>query len=391
MTDTDVLVQGAGMVGLTLALGLARSGFRVTVLDARRPPVWHGGDYRLRVSAVNPASRRLLAGLGAWEGIARARISPFHRIEAVDVSGGGRVGFDAAELGEPCLGHIVENELIQAVLAERVREAGVDVMAPVRLADWQLGEEAVRARLEDGRRLDARLLVGADGADSAVREVAGIAVRETGYGQRGLVAAVSTERPHGETARQRFLPGGPLAFLPLADGRCSIVWSLPQEQALELLDEDEDSFAAVLEDASGGMLGAVTGVGERGAFPLRRLHAERYVADRVALVGDAAHVIHPLAGQGANLGFMDAAALTQILSDARSRNRDPGGRAVLRRFERARRGENLMMQAAMDGFHHAFTSESEPVVRLRSLGFQLADSIGPLKHLFMRRAMGTRP
>ncbi|MBA1148489.1 FAD-dependent monooxygenase, partial [Ectothiorhodospiraceae bacterium WFHF3C12] len=231
---------------------------------------------------------------------------------------------------------------------------------------------------------------GADGAASTVRDLAGIDISTHDYGQLGVVATVATELAHGRVARQRFLPGGPVAFLPLADGRCSIVWSQPADEAPERLDLSEEAFRDALTAASGRFLGAVTDCGERAAFPLRRQHAARYVGDRVALVGDAAHVIHPLAGQGANLGFLDAAALVECLSAAREAGRDPGGAAVLRRYERWRKGDNLLMQNAMDGFHQLFGRTDAATVGLRSLGLSVADRLLPLKQRFMAHAMGER-
>lgn len=340
------------------------------------------------MSALNRHTEALLAGDGVWAAIAGARVSPFRAISVEDAAGGGRVHFDAAEVGEPHLGHIVENDLARAMLARACREAGVHFGIPGAVRGWQSGDDALELDLGEGRRLQAGLLVGADGAGSAVREQAGIGVSARGYGQRAVVAAVETAAAHHETARQRFLAGGPVAFLPLADGRSSIVWSLPEAEAEAVLALDDEPFLEVLNAAAGSLVGGVTGSGPRAAFPLQRLHAGRYIAERVALVGDAAHVIHPLAGQGANLGFRDAETLATEVAAARERGRDPGGTATLRRFERARRGDNLAVQAAMEAFHAVFTRGEAPVVALRSLGFNLTDRLPPLKHAFMRIAMG---
>jgi len=387
---TDIAIQGAGMVGLFAALRLARAGLAVTVLDAERPPVWRGrgGEYRTRVSALNRHTEGLLAEDGVWAAIAGARVSPFRAIVAEDAAGGGRVAFDAAEVGEPHLGHIVENDLVRAMLARACREAGVRFAIPGGVQRWQAGDEVLELDLGEGRRLQAGLLVGADGAGSVIREQAGIGVRGRGYGQRAVVAAVETGLAHEETARQRFLAGGPVAFLPLADGRCSIVWSLPEAEAEAVLALEDGPFLEVLNAAAGSLVGDVTASGPRAGFPLRRLHAERYIGERVALLGDAAHVIHPLAGQGANLGFRDAETLAAEVAAAHGRGRDPGGTGTLRRFERARRGDNLAVQAAMEAFHEAFTRGEQPLVALRSLGFNLTNRLPPLKHAFMRIAMG---
>lgn len=389
-TDADVVIQGAGMVGLILAAALARHGLRVMLLDNAELPQWQAEQYGRRVCAINLASERLLRGLGAWAALQRQRISPFRAIRVWDSLGGGQIAFDAADLGEPHLGHIIENELIRSVLQQSIMAVdGVQLRIPACIQRLEPGDEAVTLRLTDGRRLTAALVVGADGARSAIRELLGIPVRSASYSQKGIVAAIRTEIPHGEIARQWFLPGGPLAFLPLADGRCSIVWSLSVEEAQAQLALDEADFCEALTEGSAGMLGDVLEVGERGAFPLHRLHAVHYCTERAALVGDAAHVIHPLAGQGVNLGFQDAAVLANVVIDAKRRGRDIGGRLALRRYERARRGDNLLMEWSMEGFHQLFTRSLPPLVRLRSLGLGATDRIAPAKRFFMRRAIGS--
>ncbi|HET8701175.1 MAG TPA: UbiH/UbiF/VisC/COQ6 family ubiquinone biosynthesis hydroxylase [Nitrococcus sp.] len=388
--DADVAIQGAGMVGLALAAALARYGLRVVVLDNGQPPQWQPDRYARRVCALNRASEGLLRALGVWEALQRQRISPFRAIRVWDPLGGGQIGFDAADLGEPHLGHIVENELIRSVLQQAIMAGnGVEMRIPACIERLEPSDEVVTARLTDGSRLTAALVVGADGARSAIRGLLGIPVRFASYAQKGIVAAIRTEIPHGEVARQWFLPGGPLAFLPLADGRCSIVWSLPAAEAQARLALDEDAFCAAVMHGCAGTLGAVLEVGERGAFPLHRLHAARYCTERAVLIGDAAHVIHPLAGQGVNLGFQDAAALARVVIEARRRGRDIGGRLVLRRYERARRGDNLLMEWSMEGFHQLFTRSLPPVARLRSLGLGATDRIAPAKRFFMRRAIGS--
>lgn len=386
----DVIIQGAGMVGLLLARALAPLGLKIALLDAKPVQRWQGGEWQLRVIAVSTATERILRRLGVWESM--ARVSPFRAVQAWDAVGRGSVLFDSADIGEPHLGHIVENGLIQTVLYDRLlQDGGLTVSIPAAIETVQADAERVAVTLADGRRLEARLLVGADGANSRVRALCGIEVDQRGYGQSGLVGVIRTERPHGEVARQRFLPDGPLAFLPLADGRCSIVWSQPTEQAERRLALDEAAFCAELTAASARMLGEVQGCGPRAAFPLQRLHARRYIAPRVALIGDAAHVVHPLAGQGANLGFMDATVLAEEIERACRADRDIGGLGTLRRYERRRKGDNLLMQSAMDAFHHVFGSESPWLAVSRSLGFDLVDAAPPLKAFFMRRAMGAGP
>jgi 2-octaprenylphenol hydroxylase len=267
--------------------------------------------------------------------------------------------------------------------------AKVQWLRPARVLRFSVGPEQSDVFLEDGRRISARLLVGADGASSIVRTQADIAVEGRDYGQTAITCVVQTEIPHANTARQRFLASGPLAFLPLADQQaCSIVWSNSTERAVELMRLDEPAFQAALTDAFAAELGAVTGIGKRSAFPLARAHAKTYVLSRLALVGDAAHRIHPLAGQGANLGLLDAAALSEVLLDAVADRRDIGSLAVLRRYERWRRGENTVMMLAMDAFKDGFGSGVAPVRWMRNLGLDLVDRSLPLQRLIMRRAMG---
>lgn len=390
MNRYDVVVHGAGMVGLLFAAALAPSGLRIAVLDAQALPQWRRERMEARVSAVTVGSERMLRALEVWDQLAAARVSPFRVIEAWDAVGGGHVRFDSAAIGTPHLGHIVENVLIQQVLAQRLESwSNVNLLIPAAITALELSEETAGLVLEDGRRLQAQLVVAADGAASKLRGLAEIAVEERAYGQRGVVSSITTEHAHGEVARQRFLQGGPLALLPLADGRCSIVWSLPEAEAQAVLALDEAAFCAALTEASAGVLGEVRASEGRAAFPLRKLHAKRYCRERLALIGDAAHVVHPLAGQGANLGFLDAAALAEEVAATAARGRDIGSLATLRRYERGRRGDNLAMQLSMDVFDGVFRSTSPLVAAARSLGFGVANRLAPLNAFFMRQAMGT--
>lgn len=386
----DAIVVGGSNVGATLACALGQAGLRVAVIEPRQTPAaWSADSVDLRVYSITRASQRIFAALGAWEGMVSRGVSPFREMHVWDAGGRGAIHFDSTAIGEDTLGHIVEQRVIQAALHERLRELPtVELVCPAELDAIEHMPGAVTAVLADGRRLLAPLLVGADGVQSPVREMAGIATEVHEYLQRALVAPVATEHWHRETAWQRFLPGGPLAFLPLRDGRCSIVWSLPAEQADRYLALPESDFRRDLEEASERALGAITAVGERIAFPLRRMHARSYLAERIALVGDAAHVIHPLAGQGANLGLLDAATLAQVVIDAHADGRDIGDRRVLRRYERWRRGDNLAMMSAMDGFKYLFGNSLLPVRQVRSLGLRLVDGAGPLKSFLIRYAMG---
>jgi 2-octaprenylphenol hydroxylase len=391
MPHYDLVIAGGGMVGAALACALAAEGVSVALIEAREPPRdWPEGEIDNRVSALSRASQRILDRLGAWTPIIELGASPYRAMYVWDAGGSGHIRFDGAEVGEPDLGHIVENRVIQRALWERLEShPTADLFCPARLEAFELDDLRVRVTLNTGSVLQASLLVGADGRDSPVRERAGITTHGWDYDQHALVANVSHELPHEETAWQRFLTTGPLAFLPLADGRSSIVWSCPPEQARALLSQEEPEFCSALGEAFDHRLGRVLETGPRAVFPLRLQHAQRYVLPRLALVGDAAHAVHPLAGQGVNLGFLDAATLAEALLDARARGRDLGTLPTLRRYERARKGDNLAMLAAMDAFKRVFSNDILPLRLVRNAGLDLADRMAPVKRLFLRRALGT--
>ncbi len=391
----DVIVVGAGAVGGALALALARDGFDVALVEAREPAPWRADeDVDLRVVALAPDARDLLAGLGVWDGIADARIGPYRHMRVWDALAPGELHFDAAERGEAALGWIVENRLVQHALwralggdlpdgAGRIRRH-----CPASVVSLADTDDAVVATLDDGTRLEASVLVAAEGAGSPMRERLGIGFAGRDYGQRAVVAHVATERAHGQTAWQRFLPGGPLAFLPLADGRCSIVWSLPDGEATRVLALDEEAFRAELGCAFDFRLGPITATTARAAFPLRRRLAGRYLAGRCVLAGDAAHVVHPLAGQGMNLGLRDVACLRRVLVDSRSRGSDLGATHVLRRYERERRSDNTVSAHAFDTIERVFGLTSPPLAAVRGTALAAISRIAPLRHLLMDVAAG---
>ena len=385
----DVAIVGGGLVGLSLAAMLGGNGFKTALVEAREPQLtWAEGSIDLRVYAVSRVSQQLLEDAGAWRSIAPYACA-YHDMHVWDAGGSGEIHFDSAELGEPDLGHIVESRVIEKALFDVIQALPeVDQFCPANVVsiDESAGQQHVV--LEDGRSLLASLLIGADGKHSNIRDYAGIHARVSDYGQQALVAVVDTERGHDETAWQRFLPTGPLAFLPLRDGRSSIVWSAGSDEAQRLLSLDDASFCAELGEAFEYRLGNVLRCGERALFPLARLYAERYVAPGIALVGDASHVIHPLAGQGVNLGFKDVRELAAVLQDARHAGRDIGSLPVLRRYERARKGDNMATMLAMDGFKHLFGTSAPPVRWLRNAGLNIFDAATPVKNMIIRSAMG---
>jgi 2-octaprenylphenol hydroxylase len=309
-----------------------------------------------------------------------------------DATGDGNIHFDCAELAVPSLGHIIENHVIQSTLVERMQGFNnISYLAPVKAASLRVSSERAELQLEDGRQLNSKLIVGADGARSWVRETLGINTNGWAYGQKGVVCTVSTEHSHQDTCWQRFLPTGPLAFLPMTDNHSSIVWSTTEEQADELLQLDDESFMTRMTEALGDSpLGKVISTSRRAAFPLRRQHSEEYVRDRVVLVGDAAHTIHPLAGQGVNLGLLDAAALAETIGERLKKGRDIGRYSNLRKYERARKSDNLLMMASMDGFKRLFSNDNRLASVSRNLGLDITDRVIPLKHEIIHHAMGLK-
>lgn len=385
----DVVIVGGGMVGALLACALGDSSLKVAVIERQRAAVPMLADYELRVSALTLASRAMLDTLGAWPGIERRRYAEVSAMRVWDAQGAGEIHFDAAEIGERCLAYIVENSVIVAALHERLQQyTNVHVLSGVEIADLAMADVA-QIHLADGRRVHARLLVAADGADSDIRRRLAIDVRRLGMEQQAIVATVRTERPHEGVAHQAFLATGPLAFLPLPEAHsCSIVWSADSAHAESLLALDDTRFTAALQQAFGDGLGRVEAASARLAFPLMLAHAERYVVARAALIGDAAHTVHPLAGQGVNLGLLDAAVLAEVVLDAAAERRDIGTVHVLRRYERWRKGDNLAMIAATGGFKYLFGNDGPLLNRLRGAGLLATHALTPLKQMIIRRASG---
>lgn len=385
----DVAVVGGGMVGAAAALALARAGFSTALLEARAPTAWHVSDeVDLRVVGLAPSSLALLDDLGVWTSIRDARAGPYAHMHVWDAESGAAIDFDAASEGRDLLGYIVENNLVQWMLWHALEAAGVRRLCPAEVKGFEAREDRIQLQLADGEALAARLLVAADGAASPLRQLAGIGTRGRDYAQQAVVAHVRTERPHENTAWQRFLSSGPLALLPLADGRSSLVWSLPEAAAQRVLALDDQAFLDELGIASDFRLGRIIGSTKRAAFPLKLQLAERYQADRFVLLGDAAHAVHPLAGQGVNLGLRDVAELRDTLVAARIAGRDIGAAHVLRRYARRRRSADTLDALGFDALARIYAWQSPALVAARGFGVRLLDHFVPLKRRLSEHAAG---
>ncbi|WP_111493998.1 FAD-dependent oxidoreductase [Marinobacter bohaiensis] len=397
----DILVVGGGMTGAAAALGLARQGWQVALVESQPRLVWSealapadGVDaFEPRVSALALASQRLLSELGVWPAVTARRHCPYAHMDVWDGDGTGRIRFEAAELGVSALGAIVENRILVQALMAAVMDSDIELIDGVTVSGWWEQGHERGIRLDDGRHLQAALVVAADGPNSRLRQWTGLPTREWDYDQQGIVCTVRTTQSHDHTAWQRFTPTGPLAFLPLAneaEERCysSIVWSQDTAEARRLMALDDAAFAAELEVAIERRLGAVEQVSRRHAFPLRQRHAKDYVRPGLVLIGDAAHTIHPLAGQGVNLGYGDVRALLDELGRARDTGLPADEPLVLSRYQRRRKGENLAMMAAMEGFKQLFARDELPLRWMRNAGMRWLDEAGPLKNRLAAQAMG---
>lgn len=391
MQSVDVAIVGGGMVGLAVACGLQGSGLRVAVLEQSAPR--SGAEDTpagLRVSAINAASEKLLSHLGVWETILRGHASSYHGMEVWERDSFGRIAFDDKTSGYSHLGHIVENESIRRALWQRAGECrDVTLMAPAHIQQLARGENDAFVSLTDGTMLTARLVVGADGANSWLRRQADIPLTSWDYRHHALVATVRTERPHDAVARQVFYADGVLAFLPLNDGHLSsIVWSLTPAEAARVAQLPAADFNRELAVAFDTRLGVCTLESERLCFPLTGRYARQFAGHRLALTGDAAHTIHPLAGQGVNLGFMDAAELIAELRRLHKEGKDIGEYLYLRRYERNRKHSAALMLAGMQGFRELFAGDNPAKKLVRDLGLTLADSLPGVKPRLLRQAMG---
>ena len=391
MQSVDVAIVGGGMVGLAVACGLQGSGLRVAVLEQREPqPLAADAAPALRVSAINAASEKLLTRLGVWSDIVARRASCYHGMEVWDKDSFGRIEFDDQSMGYSHLGHIVENTVIHYALWQKAQQSSdITLMAPAELQQVAWGENEAFLTLKDGAMLTARLVIGADGANSWLRNKADIPLTFWDYRHHALVATIRTEEAHGAVARQAFHGEGILAFLPLSDPHlCSIVWSLAPQEAGRMQQASDEQFNQALNIAFDNRLGLCRVESERQVFPLTGRYARQFAAHRLALVGDAAHTIHPLAGQGVNLGFMDAAELVDELKRLHRQGKDIGQYLYLRRYERSRKHSAALMLAGMQGFRELFAGTHPAKKLLRDMGLKLADTLPGVKPQLLRQAMG---
>lgn len=393
----DIVIVGGGMAGCALACALTDTQYQIAIIENQMPALFSKDNFfDARVVALSMASRQFLQSMQVWDLIAAQRVSAFDRMQVWDAEGTAQVHFDASDVRQSALGYIVENNLIVAALRERLQQQNnVQWFCPdavVNLSD-QSGEQHATLTLNSGREVQGRLIVAADGAQSLLRQLSGINMVEWDYGHSAVVATVRTEKPHGGVARQRFMTEGPLAFLPLHDNEggeqwCSVVWSMSPELAQPLLAMPEQEFAAQLARHFEYALGNIVEVRGRFAFPLRQRHAQTYQRGRVVLIGDAAHTIHPLAGQGVNLGFMDVRVLAEELQRAQEKNISPADTRILKRYQRRRRGANLTMTATMELFKQLFAQRSLSVRWLRNTGMKGVEHLPLLKKQIMQHAMG---
>lgn len=393
--EYDIIILGAGLVGLVAAELCAHRNLSVALVEAHTPCVeWDTSQeglsrFDIRCSAITRSSQQVFQTLGLWESMINLRVSPYYQMIVWDALGFGEIKFNAAEINEPNLGYIIENRIMLKILWENLSNySNIDVFTHIKTEDLIQEESYILLKLENNTILKSKLIVGADGAKSWLREQLKIKTTKRDYHQNALIATVKTEKPHQETAFQRFLPEGPLAFLPLSDPHVSsIVWSTTPEKTKEYLTLSPEHFCAELSHQLDYHLGKVVETGERRAFPLSMQHVQNYTLERVAFIGDAAHVIHPLAGQGLNLGFSDAQVLSEVLANAKKENCDIGHRLILRKFERVRKARATQMIGALDFLKNLFGFQFSSAVYLRSIGLNVVNKVSFLKKKLMTRAL----
>jgi len=400
-TDFDILVVGGGLVGLTVALACGQAGFRVGVVDIAKPSEQLADSHDGRASAIATASFRMMRALGVADELVvgdDTHAGPINQILVSDGQAGEapsplNLFFDAAQIaetnaGEP-LGYMVENRRMRHALHQQTKKQdNITWIAPARVSDIEANDTKTTITFDDGKTLSAVLLVAADGRNSFVRKMAGIGVTGWPCNQKAIVTTVEHELPHGGIAHELFLPAGPFAILPLTGNRASIVWTETPRAADAAMALDDDAFAAELARRFGDFLGWVKPIAPRWCYPLSFQHAKTYVGDRLVLVGDAAHAIHPIAGQGFNMGLRDAAALAEILVQARSEGRDLGGEFTLAQFEDWRKFDNTVLTHACDVFNKLFSNNLGPLKHARRIGLSVVDKLPPVRQFFMKEASG---
>ncbi|MDC0172468.1 UbiH/UbiF/VisC/COQ6 family ubiquinone biosynthesis hydroxylase [Gammaproteobacteria bacterium] len=396
----DIIIVGAGMVGAAAACLLAQSNttkkvapLKIALIETSVARPFDAGHFDPRVAAITEKSRQILADCGVWQAIENLRVSPYLAMNVWDAESTGRIRFDCHDIHLPNLGHIVESSAIVDMLLDKIQSLEtVDFICPATICKYQKDQDMITVEMDDGRRISGSLLIGADGGNSKVRDHFNFDCKQWDYQHEAIVATIKTTKPNQQTAWQRFIPTGPLALLPLNNlgdlHHSSIVWSQQPSIAEDLMALDDKQFCDEIGRASEHCLGEVTSVSRRYKFPLRQNHAVDYVLPRVALVGDAAHTIHPLAGQGVNLGFADVAALAEEIARARMRDIGIGDESILKRYQRQRKPENLVTMAVMEGFKNLFSADQLPLRLLRSLGMSQLDKMMPLKKEIIKRAMG---
>jgi 2-octaprenyl-3-methyl-6-methoxy-1,4-benzoquinol hydroxylase len=389
----DVAIVGGGVVGAACALALAQQGLQVTLVEEAEPPAWLSIEADPRVYAFAPDNAALFEAIGVWASVRDARAHPYRRMRVWDAAGGDELRFDADAFAVKQLGWIIEHALLQDRLWAALRSSNVTVRCPARVVALEQDDDSATLELDDGLRVEARIAVAADGARSTLRELAGIATKIEDYGQRGVVAYVATGRTHEDTAWQRFLPTGPLAFLPCAPwpdapNVSSIVWTLPEAEAARIVELGDADFAEDITRASASRLGDVRPLTKRIAFPLRRQLADAYAAGRVLAIGDAAHVVHPLAGQGVNLGLRDVSALRDAVASAQSRRADWAAPHRLARWARARRSDATASAFAFSAINRVFSNDDVATTLLRGHALGLAGRLAPLNRALWRHAAG---
>ena len=386
--SADVAIAGGGMVGLSLGVALARAGIDTVVMDGEDPARMRSAEFDGRVCSIAYGSKRVLDGIGVWDGMA-GDAEPILEIRVSDRDAPLFLHYDHRDVGDNPLGWIVENRITQTALLDAAAGcAKLRHLAPVSVTEFAPAGERIEAGLKDGRRISARLAVAADGRRSGLRQAAGIRTTDWSYDQTGIVCTVNHARPHRGIAHERFLPTGPFAILPMTEQRASIVWTEKTDLAPHLLALDDREFHAELASRFGDFLGTLETAGPRWSYPITLTHANRYASERLALAGDAAHAIHPLAGQGFNLGVRDIAALAELIVDRQRLGLDIGAPDLLARYQRWRRFDTMTLIAVTDGLNRLFSNDVAPLRLARDLGLAAVNRSPRLKRLFMRHAMG---